>query len=211
VAALVAGVCLPAIALPSSSAASSVGAVSSPGRTQAAPILINQPTSGTTAPLARDQFSATSEAQLRAITAMSQVVGYTVNNNGPIRWPFPTAVPMGDRFGARGGSHEGTDFLPGNGNPIFATANGVVSVSEYSGALGQHVEIVHSIAGKTFTSVYGHMQAGSSPLRVGQTVAEGAIVGLVGSTGESSGPHLHFQIDINGVPVDSFVWLQANT
>jgi murein DD-endopeptidase MepM/ murein hydrolase activator NlpD len=172
---------------------------------------------GETTQVARDAFSAISLKEA-PIFNYSTNTSYTVNNSGVIRWPFPVAVPLGDLFGPRvapcaGCStfHNGTDFQPGDGAPIYAIAKGTVTVSEFSGSLGQHVAISHTINGKTFTSIYGHMQAGSSKLKVGQKVSKSDIVGLVGSTGESTGPHLDFEIDINGTPVDSFVWLKANT
>jgi murein DD-endopeptidase MepM/ murein hydrolase activator NlpD len=175
------------------------------------------PVTGDQTQVSRDAFSAVSLKEAH-VFQYSVGFGYTVNNSGPIRWPFPQAVPLGDMFGPRvapcsGCStfHNGTDFQPGDGAPIYAIANGVVTVSEYSGSLGQHVAIEHTINGKTFTSIYGHMQAGSSKLKVGQKVSKSDIVGLVGSTGESTGPHLDFEIDIAGTPVDSFIWLKANT
>lgn len=172
---------------------------------------------GASTPVSRDSFSAVSIKEV-PLFQYSASLSYTVNNSGAIRWPFPVAVPLGDMFGPRvapcsGCStfHNGTDFQPGDGAPVYAIANGVVTVSEYSGSLGQHVAIEHTVRGKTFTSIYGHMQAGSSKLKVGQKVKKSDIVGLVGSTGESTGPHLDFEIDIDGTPVDSFVWLKANT
>jgi murein DD-endopeptidase MepM/ murein hydrolase activator NlpD len=169
-------------------------------------------------PVARDSFEAMSDQELLRLQEQSAFAGYTVNNSGPIRWPFDVAVPLGDPFGpriapCRGCStfHNGTDFETGAGATIYTVAAGVVTVSEYSGDLGQHVAISHTVNGKTFTSIYGHMQAGSSPLKVGQTVVEGQFVGFTGSTGTSTGPHLDFEIDIDGTPVDSFAWLKANT
>jgi murein DD-endopeptidase MepM/ murein hydrolase activator NlpD len=170
------------------------------------------------APIARDSFQALSSAELHGVIAGVGVAGYTVNNSGPIRWPINSAVPLGDMFGPRKAPcagcstfHKGTDFETGAGAPVYAVAAGVVTVSEFSGALGQHVAISHNVNGKIFTSIYGHMKANSSTLKVGDTVAEGAVVGLTGSTGESTGPHLDFEIDIDAVPVDSFIWLKANT
>jgi murein DD-endopeptidase MepM/ murein hydrolase activator NlpD len=67
------------------------------------------------------------------------------------------------------------------------------------------------INGNAFTSIYGHMTAGSQTVKVGDVIQEGEVLGLTGTTGESTGPHLDFEIDIDGTPVDSFVWLKANT
>jgi murein DD-endopeptidase MepM/ murein hydrolase activator NlpD len=168
------------------------------------------------APIARGAFEALSADELYDLQTGD--IGYTVNNSGPIRWPFNAAVALGDHFGERAAPcpgcstfHNGTDFETGDAAPIYAVAAGTVTVSEYSGALGQHVAISHVVHGQAFTSIYGHMTPNSSTLQVGQVVPEGALVGLTGSTGESTGPHLFFEIDINGVPVDSFVWLKANT
>lgn len=172
---------------------------------------------GASTDVTRDSFSAVSLKEVPLFN-YTKDLSYTVNNSGKIRWPFPIAVPLGDLFGPRAAPcagcstfHHGTDFQPGDGAPVYAIADGVVTESEYSGSLGQHVAIEHTINGKTFTSIYGHMQAGSSKLKVGDKVKKSDIVGLVGSTGESTGPHLDFEIDIAGVPVDSFVWLKANT
>jgi murein DD-endopeptidase MepM/ murein hydrolase activator NlpD len=175
-------------------------------------------TGGAAAPIARESFAALSSAELQGVVAGNGDYGYTVNNSGPIRWPINAAVPLGDLFGPRAAPcpgcstfHNGTDFETGDGAPVYAVAAGTVTVSELSGSLGQHVDISHVINGKAFTSIYGHMTAGSSTLKVGDVVAEGAVVGLTGSTGESTGPHLDFEININDVPVDSLVWLKANT
>jgi murein DD-endopeptidase MepM/ murein hydrolase activator NlpD len=168
------------------------------------------------ASISRDSFAALSAQQLYSLEVGG--LDYTVNNSGPIRWPFDYPVPLGDHFGTRPAPcsgcstfHRGTDFETGDGAPIYAVAAGVVTVSELSGALGQHVEISHVVNGHAFTSVYGHMRANSEVMYVGETIVEGQPVGLTGTTGESTGPHLDFEIDINGVPVDSFVWLKANT
>jgi murein DD-endopeptidase MepM/ murein hydrolase activator NlpD len=164
----------------------------------------------------RGSFQALSSDELYAL----QVGGltYTVNNSGPIRWPFDFAVPLGDHFGPRAAPcpgcstfHKGTDFETGDLAPIYAVAAGVVTVSEDSGALGQHVAISHDVNGYEFTSIYGHMSLNSETVQVGDVITEGELVGLTGTTGESTGPHLDFEIDINGVPVDSFVWLKAHT
>jgi murein DD-endopeptidase MepM/ murein hydrolase activator NlpD len=173
-------------------------------------------TSTKDAPISRDSVAALSAQELYSM----QVGGlnYTVNNSGVIRWPFNSAVPVGSPFGpriapCRGCStfHNGTDFETGDRAPIYAVAAGVVTASEFSGALGQHIAISHVINGHAFTSIYGHMTAGSQLVKVGQVITEGEPLGLTGSTGESTGPHLDFEIDIAGTPVDSFVWLKANT
>jgi murein DD-endopeptidase MepM/ murein hydrolase activator NlpD len=77
-------------------------------------------------------------------------------------------------------------------------------------ALGIHVAIQHVIDGTVITSVYGHMQVGSMALHVGDVVFVGQPVGLVGSTGASTGAHLHFEIRLDGTnPVDPVAWMRA--
>ena len=77
-------------------------------------------------------------------------------------------------------------------------AAGTVTASGLISGYGNHVVITH---GEGWTSLYGHM-ASASPLRVGQSVGAGSYVGPVGTTGNSTGPHLHLQLELNGVPQD---------
>lgn len=222
-AALIVGTSVPASAFssPTTSASASTSSSTTSGAPTRSATVKGQSlnsAAGAAALVSRDAFEAISVAELDAIQRASIGYGYTVNNSGPIRWPFPAPVPIGDRFGPRAAPcagcstfHNGTDFQPGDAAPVYAVAAGVVTESEFSGQLGQHVKISHVIDGKAFTSVYGHLATGSSPMMVGQTIAEGDVVGLVGSTGTSTGPHLDFEIDIDGTPTDSFVWLKANT
>ena len=105
----------------------------------------------------------------------------------------------------------GVDFTPGNGTPIFVIADGTVieARDDYYG-FGNHVIIEHQINGHTITTLYAHMQHGSSTLVVGQAVKVGDLIGLVGQTGTATGPHLHLEITVDGVKVDPFAWLKAN-
>ena len=80
-------------------------------------------------------------------------------------------------------------------------------VSDYG--YGNHVRIVSTINGDQVEALYAHMQMNSSPLKVGDTVKVGDFLGLVGSTGTSTGNHLHFEIKLNGTNVDPFAYLQA--
>ena len=142
---------------------------------------------------------------------------YSNIGGGAVRWPFPNPVRISDGFGYRpspcagcSSDHKGTDFDAGNGAPIYAIADGVVSVSTSSGGYGTHVYIDHTINGQSIRSLYAHMQYGSSPLAAGQSVKVGDFVGLVGATGNVTGAHLHFELAVNGVNVDPYAWLQAN-
>jgi murein DD-endopeptidase MepM/ murein hydrolase activator NlpD len=169
------------------------------------------------APVTREALTVTSYAELLRIKYGSRDFTYTVGT-GPIRWPFPYSVRISDGFGdrvspCRGCSsyHKGVDFLPGNGAPIYAIADGVVSVhDDGTGGFGNHVMIDHQIDGGPVTSVYAHMQTGSSPLAVGDVVKVGDFIGLVGATGAVTAPHLHFEIRLDGTAVDPFAWLKAH-
>lgn len=94
--------------------------------------------------------------------------------------------------------HKGLDFTAPQGTPIYATGDGTVSVAGYSeGGYGNHVEINH---GYGYETLYGHMVR--VKVRQGQKVTRGEIIGWVGSTGKSTGPHCHYEVHINGNPVD---------
>lgn len=143
--------------------------------------------------------------------------GFTNDPNASIQWPFAVGVPVGDRFGYRNCAgcsvnHGGTDFNPGDGSPIQAIADGVVrTVIDGEGSLGVHVIVDHEIDGQLVSSVYAHMQHGTAAVNEGDPVKVGQLLGLVGSTGMSTGPHLHFEIRLDGVTkVDSYLWLKAN-
>lgn len=165
----------------------------------------------------RESWSVTSYAEVLRARYGSRNFSYSTTGVGNIRWPFPSAVPISSGFGDRvapcrycSSDHRGLDFTPGNGAPIYAIADGVVSASEFGGGYGQYVYIEHTIDGQSVVSVYAHMQRGSSPLVVGDRIAVGEFIGLVGNTGTSTGPHLHLEVRINGEYVDPFAWLKQN-
>ena len=165
---------------------------------------------------ARDAFTVTSYAEVLRAKYGTRVYTFAPTS-GAVRWPFPYATPISSGYGDRvapcrgcSSHHNGVDFTPGSGTPIYAIADGVVTASEFSGSFGQHVYLDHVIDGKKVESIYGHMIGGSSPLVTGQTVKVGDLIGLVGSTGASTGAHLHLEVHVDGVVLDPFAWLQAN-
>jgi murein DD-endopeptidase MepM/ murein hydrolase activator NlpD len=94
--------------------------------------------------------------------------------------------------------HAGLDFAAPQGTPIYATANGVVKLAGFSdGGYGNHVVINH---GYGYETLYGHMVRVKA--RRGQRVKRGEVVGYVGSTGKSTGPHLHYEVHKNGQKLD---------
>ena len=165
----------------------------------------------------RESWSVTSFADVLKARYGNRNFSYSTTGVGTVRWPFPTAVPISSGFGDRvapcrycSSYHRGLDFIPGNGAPIFAIADGVVTAAEFGGGYGQYVYIEHFIGGQTVVSVYAHMQRGSSPVRAGQVVSAGEFLGLVGNTGISTGPHLHFELRVDGEYLNPFTWLKAN-
>jgi len=136
-----------------------------------------------------------------------------------VQAPVPINSRISDGFGHRtspcsgcSSDHKGVDFLAGGGNPVEAIADGVVSaVGNPSGSLGVYIVINHVINGAPVSSTYGHMALGSMHYSVGDTISKGDVVGLVGSTGSSTGMHLHFEIRIGGItPVEPVTWLKKN-
>jgi murein DD-endopeptidase MepM/ murein hydrolase activator NlpD len=166
----------------------------------------------------RDRFQVLSWAQVLA-QKYAQVNNYSFSGGqGTVRWPFPYQVPISSPYGPRiapcGGCstmHNGVDFTPGEGAAIFAIADGVVSVREDgTSEYGNFVIITHKIGKDSVTSTYAHMLAGSSAITLGQTIHVGDFLGLVGMTGEATGPHLHFEIAVNGARTDPIPWLESH-
>jgi murein DD-endopeptidase MepM/ murein hydrolase activator NlpD len=169
----------------------------------------------------RDAYTVVSLVQqiAKKYAAAARSNTYTNDPNGTIQWPFPVTVPITSGFGARQVAgcgfcstfHEGVDFTPGAGVAIQAIADGVVSKVEFdAGGLGNNVTIDHVVKGQKVQSVYGHMMTGTIRVTVGQVVKVTDEVGQVGSTGASTGAHLHLEIHLNGTPIDPFAWLKAN-
>jgi murein DD-endopeptidase MepM/ murein hydrolase activator NlpD len=110
------------------------------------------------------------------------------------------------QFGRRWGRlHAGIDIAAGVGAPIYATAAGTVKSAGWEGGYGRAVRIVHGDGTET---VYGHM----SKLLVGagQRVGAGEQIGKEGNTGQSTGPHLHFEVRVGGTPVNPITWLRKH-
>ncbi|HCD59391.1 MULTISPECIES: murein hydrolase activator EnvC family protein [Exiguobacterium] len=113
----------------------------------------------------------------------------------------PTAGTVTQGYGSAGGEngytfHNGIDFGGPVGTPIVAAATGTVITASGGGPYGNHVMIAHQLNGKTYTTVYAHMS--SLNTRAGQRVSQGQQIGALGSTGNSTGPHLHFEIHVGG-------------
>ncbi len=96
--------------------------------------------------------------------------------------------------------HKGTDFAAPTGTPIYAAGNGVVERASRYGGYGHYVRIRHS---KGYKTAYAHMSRYGRGIRAGRSVRQGQIIGYVGSTGASTGPHLHYEVYKNGKAVDA--------
>ena len=95
--------------------------------------------------------------------------------------------------------HTGVDWATAYGTPIFASGNGVVEVAGWEGGYGKYVKIKHN---NGYETAYGHMSAFAKGLEVGKRVRQGQVIGFVGSTGQSTGAHVHYEILVNGRFVD---------
>ena len=127
-----------------------------------------------------------------------------ITGNGTFTHPCPGYTYISSEFGYReqpiaGAStnHKGMDFAAPAGTPIYAAASGTVTSASYSGNAGNMIVINHGNGLQTY-----YMHCNSMYVRAGQTVSKGQNIGAVGSTGNSSGPHLHFQVMQNGTPVN---------
>ena len=132
----------------------------------------------------------------------------TLARTVPIANPAP-GMPVSSRFGVRRDPllgmmafHSGMDFKATSGRSVVATANGTVTAADYTGGYGNMVEVDH---GNGLSTRYGHMS--QILVKTGQHVKLGDVLGRVGSTGRSTGPHLHYEVRRNGNAVDPVTFL----
>ena len=147
-------------------------------------------------------------ATISALRRGSASRGTTPVANGPVRLLRPVPGPIGDRFGARrrgGRTHTGIDFPVQAGTQIGAAGVGVTEFAGWnSGGYGNLVVIRHRLG---YTTWYAHLSIITT--WVGEEVTGGTRIGYVGSTGYSTGPHLHFELRKNAVPIDPMPYLLA--
>ena len=96
--------------------------------------------------------------------------------------------------------HTGTDFAAPMGTPIMASGSGTITRAKWCGGGGNCIKIKHN---STYETVYAHMSKFAKGMKVGKKVRQGQIIGYVGSTGMSTGPHLHYEVIVNGKKVNS--------
>ncbi|MBA3261275.1 MAG: M23 family metallopeptidase [Thermoleophilaceae bacterium] len=140
----------------------------------------------------------------------------TSSQLSPHRFPIAGSFDWGGadaRFGARrkGHRHQGQDLAAAAGTPVVAPYRGVVTAVQYQARAAGHYVVLH---GDDYDYVFMHLRSGSIAVREGERVSTGARIGEVGSTGASSGPHLHFEIWESrgydgGRPLDPLPLLEA--
>ena len=96
--------------------------------------------------------------------------------------------------------HRGTDFAAPKGTPIMASGDGVIVRAKWCGGGGNCIKIKHN---STYSTVYAHMSKFATGMKVGRRVKQGQVIGYVGSTGKSTGPHLHYEVIENGKKINS--------
>ncbi|MCA0332085.1 MAG: M23 family metallopeptidase [Actinobacteria bacterium] len=156
------------------------------------------------AELKKEQARIRAAAQAAANGGGGRFTGVPSDN---LIWPIPGATTSGQVgwrihpvYGYRS-CHTGIDLSGSYGTPIRAAANGRVVLLENGGAYGLHMVIDH---GGNLSTMYAHMS--SVAVGGGSTVSQGQVIGYVGSTGFSSGPHLHFEVHVGGVPYNPLGW-----
>ncbi|BAU91884.1 peptidase M23B [Methylorubrum populi] len=177
----------------------------SPARFEAPPAGVGGPL----VPLSADAFEqalAEARRQIDEETHLRRVTAAL-----PFRQPLPGELTFTSSFGARldpftrgYALHTGVDMRVETGAPVQATAAGRVTAAEYAGGYGNMVEVDH---GRGLVTRYAHLSGYA--VSVGQRVEAGAVVGFAGSTGRSTGSHLHYETRIDGEPVDPQRFLRA--
>ena len=144
------------------------------------------------------------EEERRRLATASRVRG-----TGQFRWPVPSSGNITSQFGVRmhpvfrvNRMHWGIDISASHGVNVIAADTGTVIISAFDSSYGHYVVINH---GNGFTTLYAHLS--SRRVGAGTVVSKGDVIGLIGSTGVSTGPHLHFEVAINGARVNPVPYL----
>ena len=146
-----------------------------------------------------DTLSAT-ESKLKDAIAKAQAAGGVVYSGGKWAFPLHSSYTLTSHYGEARSyeSHPGVDLAVPTGTPVYAAQSGKVVTAGSYGGYGNAVMIYH---GNNVTSVYGHNSR--VVVSVGQTVKRGQLIAYAGSTGWSTGPHVHFEVRVNGSPVST--------
>jgi murein DD-endopeptidase MepM/ murein hydrolase activator NlpD len=169
--------------------------------------------SGTGGPLTPIQFSTRGGTPdpdaLRAnsiLTSLDRINLYRIAaEKAPFSIPVKSNFRYTSGFGPRWGRlHAGTDFAGPIGTPIYSTADGVISHAGWSSGYGRLIKIRHDFGIETR---YAHLN--TMDVRVGQRVSRGERIGAMGNSGRSTGPHLHYEVRVNGNPVNPMTYIRA--
>lgn len=161
------------------------------------------------APTQRDDSEAYAifQAWKRLDTGLTANIGIAIPSRRPIE-----QMSLSSSYGMRVhpitgklARHNGVDIPAPYGTPIYATADGIVGRAQRLGGYGNYVEIEH---GNAIQTRYGHMS--SYIVAPGQQVKKGQVVGYVGSTGRSTGNHLHYEVRIEGAPVNPMPFVRSD-
>jgi murein DD-endopeptidase MepM/ murein hydrolase activator NlpD len=164
-----------------------------------------------------DQLHALRTSALTGATMVGLTMGLTRNattadwikaNSAPNLWPVdgPVTGSFGERidpFNGEGAFHSGVDIGSSYGAQIIAPADGVVSFTDVMGGYGKAIMINH---GNGISTRYGHLSGFA--VTAGQRVHRGDVIGYVGESGRSTGPHLHYEVRINDIPVNPYKYLR---
>jgi murein DD-endopeptidase MepM/ murein hydrolase activator NlpD len=164
-----------------------------------------------------DQLHALRTSALSGATTVGITMGLTRNattadwvraNSAPNLWPVEGQVTgsFGERidpFNGEGAFHSGVDISSAYGRPIVAPADGVVTFADFLGGYGKALMIDH---GHGISTRYGHLSGFA--VTSGQHVHRGDLIGYVGLSGRSTGPHLHYEVRINDTPVNPYKYLR---
>lgn len=141
------------------------------------------------------------EAERKRQQAASGGSSTAIPNVSAGSWTKPASGRFTSGYGSRTHpihgvvkTHYGIDIANSTGTPVLTAADGVVSYAAPLSTYGNVIMVTHSIDGKIFTSLYAHLS--SIKVSVGQVVSKGQIIGAIGTTGNSTGPHLHFEIHV---------------
>jgi murein DD-endopeptidase MepM/ murein hydrolase activator NlpD len=142
-------------------------------------------------------------AQMDRLNRVMALVPYRKPVVGEVEFTSGFGI-RSDPFLGRPAMHTGLDFRASTGDPVRATANGKVASAGWAGGYGRMVEIDH---GNGLSTRYGHLS--EIGVKAGETIKIGQVIGAVGSTGRSTGPHLHYETRIDGEAVDPQKFLRA--